>query len=99
VLIGAREAAARAEAARNAALVGLDRWSALRHCESGGDYTKNTGNGFYGAYQFDLQTWQSMGGSGLPSDAPSWEQDARAQALYSARGDEPWPICGKYLRK
>jgi hypothetical protein len=72
-------------------------WAALRNCESHGDYTTNTGNGFYGAYQFDLQTWRSMGGSGLPSDAPSWEQDARAKALYQTRGAQPWPVCGRLL--
>lgn len=96
-LIGAQQAAALARAARDAAALGLDKWAALRRCESGGDYAMNSGNGFYGAYQFDLQTWQSMGGTGLPSDAPPWEQDARARALYAARGAQPWPICGRFL--
>ncbi|HYF44875.1 MAG TPA: transglycosylase family protein [Acidimicrobiales bacterium] len=72
-------------------------WEQLRFCESGGVYTTNTGNGFYGAYQFDLQTWQSMGGRGLPSAAPYWEQDLRAKALFWARGAQPWPICGRFL--
>jgi hypothetical protein len=72
-------------------------WAALRNCESHGNYATNTGNGFYGAYQFDLQTWRSMGGSGLPSDAPPWEQDARAKALYQTRGSQPWPVCGRFL--
>ena len=58
----------------------------------------NTGNGFYGAYQFDLQTWQSVGGTGLPSDAPPAEQDARAKALYARRGAQPWPVCGRFLQ-
>lgn len=97
-LIGVRQAEAAARAARDAANVGGDKWAALRRCESGGDYTTNTGNGYYGAYQFDLQTWQSVGGTGLPSDAEPWEQDARARALYAARGDSPWPICGRFLR-
>ena len=96
-LIGVRQAEAAARAARNAAAVGGDRWAALRRCESGGNYETNTGNGYYGAYQFDLQTWQSVGGTGLPSDAPPWEQDARAQALFASRGSAPWPICGRYL--
>ncbi len=97
-LIGVQQAAAAARAARDAAAVGGDKWAALRRCESGGNYATNSGNGFYGAYQFDLQTWQSVGGTGLPSDAPPWEQDARARALYAARGDAPWPICGRFLR-
>jgi hypothetical protein len=76
---------------------GPGAWAALRNCESHGNYAVNTGNGFYGAYQFDLQTWRSTGGSGLPSAAPPWEQDARAKALYQQRGSQPWPICGRFL--
>ena len=72
-------------------------WEQLRFCESGGVYTVDTGNGFYGAYQFDLQTWASMGGSGQPSDAPFWEQDLRAKGLFWARGSQPWPVCGRFL--
>jgi Transglycosylase-like domain len=68
--------------------------AAIRACESGGDYTTNTGNGFYGAYQFDAQTWHSLGGSGLPSDASPGEQDRRAQALIDRSGASPWPVCG-----
>ena len=71
--------------------------ASIRACESGGNYGTNTGNGFYGAYQFDLQTWGTVGGSGLPSDAPPEEQDARAHALYAQRGSQPWPICGRFL--
>lgn len=63
-----------------------------------GDYATNTGNGYYGAYQFDLPTWRSVGGSGLPSDASPAEQDMRAQMLYDRRGLAPWPtpnrMCG-----
>lgn len=70
------------------------QWAILRACESGGDYGINTGNGYYGAYQFDQGTWQSVGGSGLPSDASPAEQDARALALWRDRGWQPWPVCG-----
>lgn len=67
----------------------------VRMRESGGNYATNTGNGYYGAYQFDLGTWRGVGGSGLPSDASPAEQDARAQALYAKRGCSPWPnTCG-----
>lgn len=66
----------------------------IRQCESGGDYSTNTGNGYYGAYQFDLQTWQSVGGTGLPSDAPPAVQDEMAARLHAQRGSSPWPVCG-----
>lgn len=63
-------------------------------CESGGDYATNTGNGYYGAWQFDLKTWYSVGGTGLPSNASAQEQNERAYQLYLARGWQPWPHCG-----
>ncbi|MBW3538012.1 transglycosylase family protein [Candidatus Parcubacteria bacterium] len=67
----------------------------IRQLESGGNYATNTGNGYYGAYQFDLQTWRSVGGSGLPSNASPAEQDQRAALLYAQRGCSPWPnTCG-----
>ena len=65
-------------------------WAALRNCESSGDYAIDTGNGYYGAYQFDLSTWQSVGGSGSPADASPAEQDYRALYLYRMRGWSPW---------
>jgi len=68
--------------------------ASIRSCESGGNYNTNTGNGYYGAYQFDLQTWQSVGGSGLPSSASPAEQDKRAAILMNQRGSSPWPVCG-----
>jgi Transglycosylase-like domain len=67
-----------------------DAWYRLRMCESGNNYRANTGNGYYGAYQFDLSTWRSVGGTGLPSDASPAEQDYRARLLYQARGWAPW---------
>jgi hypothetical protein len=74
-----------------------DGWAALRDCESGGNYATHTGNGFSGAYQFDQQTWESVGGSGRPADASPAEQDMRAQMLYAQRGSQPWPVCGQYV--
>ena len=72
-------------------------WAALAECESGGDPTTNTGNGFYGLYQFDEQTWHSVGGSGLPHQNSAGEQTYRAQILFKDRGDSPWPVCGSRL--
>ncbi len=47
----------------------------LRNCESGGNYQENTGNGYYGAYQFSPSTWHRLGLSGLPNEAPPSVQD------------------------
>jgi hypothetical protein len=69
--------------------------SAIRACESGGDYRAVSPGGRYrGAYQFDRQTWHSVGGSGDPAAASPAEQDARARQLRSQRGSNPWPSCG-----
>ena len=69
----------------------------LRACESGGNYAINTGNGFYGAYQFDRGTWQGLGYSGLPSSASPATQDTAAARLQAARGWQPWPACSRRL--
>ncbi|HEV2758622.1 MAG TPA: transglycosylase family protein [Acidimicrobiales bacterium] len=69
--------------------------AAIRACESGGNYAAVSPGGLYrGAYQFDLPTWQSVGGSGDPAAASPAEQDARASQLRSQRGSNPWPNCG-----
>jgi peptidoglycan hydrolase-like protein with peptidoglycan-binding domain len=65
-------------------------WYRLRMCESGNNYSINTGNAHYGAYQFDLATWRSVGGTGYPNLASKAEQDARALQLYRMRGWQPW---------
>lgn len=77
-------------------LPGEDAWSRLRVCESGNDYSINTGNGYYGAYQFDLRTWHRLGGTGYPNRASPLEQDRLARALYRSRGWSPW-ACARVL--
>ncbi|WP_414053183.1 transglycosylase family protein [Macrococcus equi] len=72
-------------------------WAALARCESGGNPSINTGNGYYGMYQFDLQTWRGVGGYGYPHQASAAEQTKRAQILYNMRGAQPWPVCGRNL--
>jgi hypothetical protein len=68
---------------------------AIAACESGGDPSTNTGNGFYGKYQFTQSTWSSVGGTGNPAAASEAGQDKRAAMLYSQQGSSPWPVCGR----
>lgn len=68
-------------------------WHQLRMCESAGNYHENTGNGYYGAYQFSLSTWHSIGGVGRPDDATVAVQDALARRLQSTSGWGNWPQC------
>ncbi|GAC1441927.1 MAG: transglycosylase family protein [Mycobacteriales bacterium] len=65
----------------------------LRTCESGGNYATNTGNGYYGAYQFALQTWHSLGYPGRPDQASPATQDAAVRQLQARSGWGQWPAC------
>jgi hypothetical protein len=67
---------------------------AIAACESGGNPRTDTGNGFYGKYQFTPQTWQAIGGSGNPASASEAEQDRRAARLLATAGAGQWPVCG-----
>ncbi len=72
-------------------------WAELRDCESGGNYSADTGNGFYGAYQFTQQTWTDLGMPGTPNQASPAMQDAAAQKLQAAAGWGQWPACAAAL--
>ncbi|MDI6909937.1 resuscitation-promoting factor [Nocardioides sp.] len=73
-------------------------WDRLAQCESGGNWAINTGNGYYGGLQFSLGTWQSYGGSGLPSNASRETQIAIATKVRDASGGYgAWPGCASAL--
>lgn len=68
----------------------------IAQCESSGDPHAIGGGGeFRGKYQFTRSTWQSVGGSGDPAQAPESEQDRRAAMLYQRSGSSSWPVCGR----
>ena len=72
-------------------------FAAIRDCESGDRYYLDTGNGYYGAYQFSLGTWEGLGGVGLPSSAAPATQDLLAYRLYLSSGFFSWPECAAIL--
>jgi uncharacterized protein YabE (DUF348 family) len=73
-------------------------WDSLAQCEAGGNWAINTGNGYYGGLQFNLGTWQSYGGSGLPSSASRETQIAIATKVRDASGGYgAWPGCAASL--
>jgi hypothetical protein len=84
-------------AAARPAVAGPDSFVALRDCESGGNYGDDTGNGYFGAYQFTLSSWRDLGLGGLPSQAPPALQDRAAQELQARRGWSQWPACARRL--
>ncbi|HEX5456735.1 MAG TPA: transglycosylase family protein [Candidatus Saccharimonadales bacterium] len=72
-------------------------WDKIAACESGGNWSINTGNGYYGGLQFTASSWRAAGGSGLPSQASRSEQIARAKILQSRQGWGAWPACTSKL--
>ena len=68
-------------------------WDKIAQCESGGNWSINTGNGFYGGLQFTLQTWHAFGGSGMPQNASREQQIAVAKKVQAAQGWNAWPVC------
>ncbi|MCC5949808.1 MAG: transglycosylase family protein [Nitriliruptoraceae bacterium] len=72
-------------------------WDRLAQCESGGNWSINTGNGYYGGLQFHPQTWRSVGGSGLPHEASRAEQIRRGEILQRRSGWGQWPACSRRL--
>ncbi|EHI12659.1 transglycosylase family protein [Mycolicibacterium thermoresistibile] len=70
-------------------------WDAIAACESGGNWSINTGNGYYGGLQFSLSTWRANGGTGMPHQASRAEQIRVAENTLRSQGIGAWPTCGK----
>lgn len=72
-------------------------WDQLAQCESGGNWSISTGNGYYGGLQFSQSSWEAVGGSGSAADASREEQIARAEQLQAQQGWGAWPTCSSKL--
>jgi len=75
-------------------------WDAVAQCESGGDWSINTGNGFYGGLQFHQATWEGFGGTQYAARADLATRDqqiAIAEKVLAVQGPGAWPVCGQYL--
>jgi uncharacterized protein YabE (DUF348 family) len=74
-------------------LARADMWDRIAQCESTGNWSINTGNGYYGGLQFDLRTWLGAGGGDFasrPDLASRAEQITVANRVYAERGLSPW---------
>jgi resuscitation-promoting factor RpfE len=69
-------------------------WDAVAACESGGNWSTATGNGYYGGLQFTMGTWRANGGSGSPQHASRDEQIRVAENVRRSQGLGAWPVCG-----
>ncbi|RBY98147.1 hypothetical protein DQ237_02360 [Blastococcus sp. TF02-8] len=75
-------------------------WDAVARCESGGNWSIDTGNGYYGGLQFGSTTWTSFGGGAYAprADLATKEQQiAIAEKVLAKQGPRAWPTCGKLL--
>ncbi|WP_306205681.1 LysM peptidoglycan-binding domain-containing protein [Actinoplanes sp. RD1] len=73
-------------------------WDAVAQCESGGNWSINTGNGYYGGLQFSRSTWKAYGGGKYASTANKAsrsEQIRIAEKVLDGQGIGAWPVCGK----
>ncbi|MGW0282470.1 transglycosylase family protein [Streptomyces sp. NPDC003236] len=87
-------------AAGNASAATTSEWDAVAQCESGGNWSINTGNGYYGGLQFSASTWAAYGGTqyaGQANQASKAQQIAVAEKVLAAQGKGAWPVCGTGL--
>ena len=75
----------------------VETFNSIAMCESSGDWSADTGNGFYGGLQFTLDSWELVGGSGNPADTSQDEQIMRGSLLQSRQGWVAWPRCAAQL--
>jgi nucleoid-associated protein YgaU len=74
-----------------------DVWDSVAACESGGNWSISTGNGYYGGLQFSRSTWLAYGGAAYGStanQASREQQIAVAQRVLAGQGPGAWPNCG-----
>ena len=83
----------RAQPQRSAPLSGI--WACIAAHESGGNPATNTGNGYYGMFQFSPGSWAAAGGQGNPADASAGAQLAVAQRLQARSGWGSWPVTSR----
>ncbi|MFD5075908.1 transglycosylase family protein [Streptomyces sp. NPDC058371] len=87
-------------AAGNASAASTSEWDTVAQCESGGNWSINTGNGYYGGLQFSPSTWAAYGGTSYASSADQAsksQQIAVGEKVLAAQGKGAWPTCGTGL--
>ncbi|MCM1975174.1 transglycosylase family protein [Streptomyces sp. G1] len=87
-------------AAGNASAATASEWDAVAQCESGGNWSINTGNGYYGGLQFSASTWAAYGGTqyaATADQASKAQQIAIAEKVLAGQGKGAWPHCGVNL--
>ncbi|MCQ9181499.1 LysM peptidoglycan-binding domain-containing protein [Streptomyces sp. IBSBF 2953] len=87
-------------AAGNASAATASEWDTVAQCESGGNWSINTGNGYYGGLQFAASTWAAYGGTqyaAQANQASKSQQISVAEKVLASQGKGAWPVCGTGL--
>ncbi|WP_406100524.1 transglycosylase family protein [Streptomyces canus] len=87
-------------AAGNASAATASEWDTVAQCESGGNWSISTGNGYYGGLQFSASTWAAYGGTqyaAQANQASKSQQIAVAEKVLASQGKGAWPVCGTGL--
>ncbi|GGV80925.1 LysM peptidoglycan-binding domain-containing protein [Streptomyces griseoloalbus] len=87
-------------AAGGASAATASEWDAVAQCESGGNWSINTGNGYYGGLQFSASTWAAYGGTAYAASADQAskaQQIEIAEKVLAGQGKGAWPVCGTGL--
>jgi hypothetical protein len=96
-LVGSAVVAAPLLMAGTANAAPASTWDALAECESSGNWSTNTGNGYSGGLQFSPSTWRAYGGEGSAHNASRTEQIAVAERVLDGQGWGAWPACASEL--
>ncbi|MFE4454293.1 transglycosylase family protein [Streptomyces sp. NPDC056796] len=83
--------------ATGASAASVDTWDAVAQCESGGNWSINTGNGYYGGLQFSQSSWAAAGGTQYAARADLATKDqqiAVAEKLLDLQGPGAWACAG-----
>jgi LysM repeat protein len=96
-MVAQERSAAVAASPRRSAAVGGSVWDRLAQCESGGNWSINTGNGYSGGLQFAPGTWRANGGTGSAHNASRAEQIRVAERVLASQGWGAWPACSSKL--
>ncbi|WP_353943022.1 transglycosylase family protein [Streptomyces sp. HUAS MG91] len=86
--------------ATSASAASTSEWDQVAQCESGGNWSINTGNGFSGGLQFSPSTWAAYGGTQYASSAAGAskaQQISVAEKVLASQGKGAWPNCGVNL--
>ncbi|MEU0339314.1 transglycosylase family protein [Streptomyces bobili] len=84
-------------AAGNASAATASEWDTVAQCESGGNWSINTGNGYYGGLQFSASTWAAYGGTQFAAQANQASKSQQiqiAEKVLAGQGKGAWPVCG-----